>query len=153
MLEGDGEFQHVREALLRVFLQGFQHDTLHSRGDGWDALSQRWWRGRDMLDADGDFGTAKGRLSTQPLINHHSKGILFACRKRISVYLFWSHVSDCSTYLSFAIPLSREAVCRSGNAEIGEPDLIVRPEQDILRFDIAVDDPVIVRTLQGAGDS
>jgi len=51
----------------------------------------------------------------------------------------------------FAVPSSRRLSGSGSNAKIPDPDLIARSDQDILGFDIAVDDVPVVDILQPVG--
>ena len=90
----------------------------------------------------------KRPITCEPFKHNCCISILIACRKWSSPDLFRRHVPHCSPYCLSPIWRSKDRADRGRNAKIGEPGLVARTKQDVLRFDIAVDDVVIMSVLQ-----
>ncbi len=101
-----------------------------------------------MMDTDSKSRTMKRRLSAEPLVHHHSESILITGWQWVAMNLLRCHIPGRPSHLSPAVPLARCRGNRGRNAKVGEPYLIMWSQQQILRFDIAVDHMMVVEILQ-----
>src|SRR6266436_5014271 len=89
----------------------------------------------------------KGRLSTEPFIDHHSQGILVAGRMRMALYLLWRHVKNGANHLLLRT-LGRYTTadyCRK--TKVAEQNLILFPDEHVLWLDVAMDESFVVGIL------
>src|SRR5579884_3769197 len=94
--------------------------------------------------------TLKRGAAAEPLVNDNAQRILIAGGSRLACQLFGGHVDDGSGGLRHL--LRARASGGGGNAEIGEQDLTLAPDQHILWLDVAVYQVALVRILQGRSD-
>src|SRR5437763_11501158 len=98
-----------------------------------------------MLTKDLIERAEKRRPPTQPFIDHHTKSVLIRSCARSVPDLFRCHVDRCSRWI-----LSGEraqCVLHYCNAKVTEDQLLVGIEQDILWFDIPMDNPALMRII------
>ncbi len=102
-----------------------------------------------MLVRDLAYRPGKRRLSTQPLIDHDAQGILIAGGTWFTSELLRGHIGNGSGRLQGRLRTC--ALDDDGTVKFGEQDLIVVPQQQALRFDITMDQFLLVDIVQGAG--
>src|SRR6266436_9575333 len=96
------------------------------------------------------FITAERVGAAEPFVYHDAQSILVTGRLGLASNLLGCHVDECTR--SFLLFPGVGAMDKGGYPEITKQDLIVWSQQDILRLDIAMDAPVIMRILQGSCD-
>ncbi len=89
------------------------------------------------------------RLSTQPLIDHDAQGILIAGGTWFTSELLRGHIGDGPGCLQDRLRTC--ALEDDGTVKFGEQDFIVVPQQHALRFDVAMDQFLLVDIVQGLG--
>src|SRR5579884_3605053 len=104
-----------------------------------------------MLHGHFNEGTVKWELAREPLVDHNSQSILVTLRVWSAQELLRSQIRGGSSHLlwQFERTVGMGVRCEDGKAKVTEQDVIVRTEQHVLGFDIAVDESVIVGVLQG----
>src|SRR5579863_2882804 len=103
-----------------------------------------------MLDGDLGGSAGKGALAAEPLVDDDAQRVLVAGRARLAHDLFGGHVRDGPGPL-LGIQ-GTAAVGDGGDAEIAQPDLVGGTQQEIIRFDVAVDQFAVVGVLQGGSN-
>ena len=98
-----------------------------------------------MLTGDLGKGAVKGTIATEPFIDHHTQRILITGRTRFALKLLRSHVARGSRHILHALGARR--LGEQGNTKVTEQDLLAPANQQVLRFDIAMDEVLIVRIL------
>src|SRR3989440_9838307 len=98
-----------------------------------------------MLTGDLGKGAVKGTIPTEPFIDHHAQSILITGRTRFALKLLRSHVARGSCHILHALGARR--LGEQGNTKVTEQDLLASANQQVLRFDIAMDEVLIVRIL------
>ena len=96
-----------------------------------------------VLVIDLEERATKRRFAAQPFVDHHRERILIAGRARLPPDLFGSHVKRCTGWL-----LSRERFYRlldDRDAKITQHHLVLCVQEHVLRFDIAMDQALLVR--------
>ena len=104
-------------------------------------MPRRGWHGQ-VLDQHLDERPFEGACSAEPFIDHHSERVLVAGCTGMPFDLLGCHVAGGS-----CLTVRRERVqtlLDHGKAKITEHDFIVGGEQYIFRFDITVDDTLLV---------
>ena len=92
----------------------------------------------------------KGRLATQPFIHHHSKGVLVALQTGRTTNLLRGHVDQGAIH--FRNMQRVRCGNQQGDAKIAEQDPLILSQEQILRFEIAMDQPLVMGILQGRSD-
>lgn len=147
LFQGTRKGLHTAKALLVVFGQCCHYHLLNFRRDRGYLPSQGWWRSRQVLRNYFPGHTAKGSLTAEPFIGHDPQGILIAGRARLALELLRCHVGQSPTR---SLCIERARTMRKGaDAKVTEPHLVVWPQQDVLRLDIPMDQPLVVGMLQG----
>src|SRR5215471_8404164 len=90
--------------------------------------------------------TGKRRSATKPLIDDNSQAILIAGRTRLPPELLRGHVGNGSNRLLGL--LGTRALGNDSNVKFGEQDLMGTAEQHVLRFDIAMDQFLLMDVVQ-----
>src|SRR6266571_6801955 len=101
-----------------------------------------------MLTIEFESVSLKGAFSTEPLIDHNPKGVLITGRTRMALDLLRSHVIGRSTNTLCALQGSGSGLSNCGDAKVTDQDLTLLPNQEILRFDIAVDHTLVMGVLE-----
>ena len=107
---------------------------------------QRWWGGHQVLGKDFREGAIKREFSTEPLIDDYTQCILVAGRTRMFLDLLRGHVGDGANGR-----LGRHrggAVSNRRNAEVAEDDLIAPSNEQVLRLDIPMNEPLLMCIVQ-----
>ena len=97
--------------------------------------------------------TLKRRAPGKKLIDHDAKSILIGGRYGITLPLFRRHIDGCPAN---SLACARGAGRQFGNTEIGEQQIgqaliTITANKEILRFDILVNEAVVVCMLEGVG--
>src|SRR5215467_305773 len=92
LFEGGSKAEHIYETLRRVFGQRLQHNSIYRSRQVWDALVQGSWVAIEVLAGEVINRALKGKLATEPFIDHDCQGILVARRRRLPPDLLGSHV-------------------------------------------------------------
>src|SRR6266487_3873653 len=132
-----GEAEHVEKAERGIFGEGLEHHALHRQRDLHVLFAQQGGRCEQMLAQHLGRRALKGRLTTEPFIHHHRKGVLVALQTGNTANLLWGHVDQGATHLR----RMQRARCgkQQGDAKIAEQDLLMLSQEQILRFEIAMD--------------
>src|SRR5438128_2031232 len=101
-----------------------------------------------MLTVEFESVSLKGASSTESLIDHNPKGVLIAGRTRMALDLLRSHVIGRSTNTLRALQGSGSGLSNCGDAKVTDQYLTLLPNQEILRFDIAVDHTFVMGILE-----
>ena len=91
----------------------------------------------------------KRAIATEPFVDAAAEGILVAGRAWMGPDLLWSHVCDGPRHILGA--LIARTLGHDGDAKVREQQLIVLPHEHVLRFDVAMDEALVVGILQGIG--
>jgi hypothetical protein len=153
-LEGLRELRAVDEAVGGRARQGLGDDLL----DRLRHVAERV-QGRDRLgQAAGDDrlwrATGERRLTSEHLVKDAAKGIDVApaIELPVAARLLRAHVQrGAERDAGLGQPLAAGRVERSGDSEVREDTMAAR-EQDVLRFDVAVNETLPVGIAQGIGD-
>src|SRR5579859_11396 len=92
-------------------------------------------------------GAEKGALAAEPLVDNDAQRVLIAGRARFPHDLLRSHIRDgASSFLR----IQRTATMGDrSDAKVTQPDLIGWTQQEIIWFDISMDQFAIMGILQG----
>src|SRR6266568_1438352 len=91
--------------------------------------------------------TPKRRGAAEPFVHHHAQGILIAGGPSLLLNLLRGHVDGGAASLLLFPGFC--TVSKGCNAKITQQDVVIWPQQNVLRLDIAMDALVIMRILQG----
>jgi hypothetical protein len=130
-------------------------DLLHCHRHGRPEVAH----GRDLADHPlGDYclcGRARERrLTGEHLVQHAAETVLVraSVNRAVAHRLLGTHVGRCAErQAGLGDPLPAGRVQRTGHAEVGDPCLALA-EQDVFGLEVAVDHPVVMRMVEGAGD-
>ena len=87
-MQGFGEVSDGGETILRGLRQGFEDDLLHLGRDFGADAPQGWRRIFVMLQHDGEGTTMEWTLSSEPLVDDDSQGVLVTGRRWFALALF-----------------------------------------------------------------
>src|SRR5579872_6982446 len=87
---------------------------------------------RNLLNWSVEWG-----IAAEPFVGYHAKRVLITGRAWFPLELLGGHVGSRTGYILGL--LRTRTLADGGNAEFSEQDLVVRADQHILRFDIAMD--------------
>ena len=144
------EFLHILVAAVRALFTALEHDLLHTAGKVRDQFPGRGKGILDMLKGNSHGGLpVKGHAARQHLIQSDAQ--------RIDIALFVTVAAPCLLRRSIVdrphdIGCDRVAGGGLGDAEVRHLDLALLGNNDILRFDIPVDDVVAVGCRQSHRD-
>src|SRR6266566_3708902 len=92
----------------------------------------------------------QGKVSAQPLVDHHGKRVLVAGRADMTANLFGRHVvKRAKTLLHLDVLRTSSEQCQT---KIAEEHLMFGSYEHVFGFEIAVEQVLIVGELQGRGD-
>ena len=147
--------QHLRRALITLFhilLHGVHGDLLEALGDRGVQLAREHRLRLDLFERHGNGRVRfKRDTSRQHFIKHHADRIKVCARvDRVAGRLFGRDIMHRADRLIGN--RVRLAAGKAGNSKIRDFDRPVRQQHDVLRLDIAVHDPLIVRVLERPQD-
>src|SRR6266568_2629401 len=96
------------------------------------------------------LSSSKRQFAREPLVDGNAERILITGRTGLGQELFRSHIGFTPSHILF-YPGNR-TMCHNSNAKVAEQNLVIITHQEIGRFDISVDDFVIVGILQSLSD-
>src|ERR1700730_14786754 len=99
-----------------------------------------------MLAVNFDKCTTKGSFSANPFVDHDAKSVLVAGRAWLALQLLRSHIVNGSGLILYIQRMG--CMGDAGNTKIGEQDFVVLSQEHVIRLNIAVDDPFLVRILE-----
>src|SRR5947209_11717827 len=103
-----------------------------------------------MLAGNLSKGAMKGTGSREPFVDHHGKRILITGRTGLAPKLFWGHVACRACDVLHT--LRARGLGDQSNAEVAEQDLLASPNEQVLWFNIAMDEVLVVSVLEGISD-
>src|SRR6266700_4530526 len=100
---------------------------------------------------DGNFRqrAVKRALSAQPFVGHDAQRILIAGWYGMRLKLFRRHVGNGSGGI-LGLPGACDRV-HNGDAEVAQQDFVVAAQEHIFRFDVTVNQVLLMSKLQGVG--
>ena len=127
------------------------HDRHQVARDGpVQPLQPRRLGGRHQLDQLAPLLLDKGRLQHQQLVQRQPKRVDIATGIVPAIKGFRRHIAERAEDVAAVGQVL--LVLDLGQAKVGHPDGAARIQQQVRRFDIAVQDALLVRVLQGVGD-
>jgi hypothetical protein len=100
-----------------------------------------------MLTGDLGKGAMKGTGSREPFVDHHREDILVIGRAGLALKLFRGHIARCACHVLHT--LGARGLGKQGNAKVAEQELLASSHQQVLWFDVAVNEVLVVGVLQG----
>ena len=146
-----GQFLGAREPVVRVLGKGFEDDRLQVAGNPAIELPRR--HRRVVLDPVNQLElvlTLERRTQGQQLVERRTQRVKVAATVRDALEPLRGHVPqgpDQVLRLRQVVPL-----LELGQAEVGDPDVPQRIQDQVGRLDVAVQDTSLVRVSQGVGD-
>src|SRR4051794_10786029 len=105
-------------------------------------IPKRWWLRLLMLDSQAIQRSLKGTHPTNPLVNHDGQSILVAGKTRMTHVLFWCHICRSA---DLRLRTHEHTLLKElSNPKITEHECAIVTDQDIVWFDIAMDDTAIM---------
>src|ERR1700674_5592574 len=99
-----------------------------------------------MLRSDLKRGTLKRRRTAKPFIDNDPQGVLITCRSGTALQLFWCKVERCSRDLLgyFMGTVRMGMLSKQRQTKVTEQDRILSTDEHIFRFDITVDQMLVM---------
>src|ERR1700674_2689912 len=99
-----------------------------------------------MLRSDLKGGALKRGRTAKPFIDNDPQGVLITCRSGTALQLFWCQVERCSRdLLGYFMGTVRMGMwSKQRQAKVTEQDVILGTDEHIFRFDIAVDQTLVM---------
>lgn len=94
----------------------------------------------------------EGRRATEPFVDGDAKCVLVAGLLRFPSELFRGHVEGSAADTIGGLEGGATGFGEDGDAEVAEQEFAVPPNEHIFGLDVAVDNALVVRVLQGGGD-
>ncbi len=146
LLQGFSELLYVGETLVWFFRQRLEHNPLNRWRD-LGKLFPQWPRGIvQVLHRHLYGGAIKRRLPAEPFVDNDAKCVLVAGRASLFAQLLRRHVGDGPDGVLCAQRMG--IVGHNSDAEIAEQNLVLAANQQIIRFDIAVNQIFFMRILE-----
>src|SRR6266567_6462888 len=98
------------------------------------------------------YGTMKGPITAEPLVNNDSQSILVTGDTRQTAYLFGCCIQNGALKFLDLLPPVAHILRKQGNAKVTEQNLMFWSQQHIVRLNISMNQVLIVNILQRIGD-
>ncbi len=149
LMEGSRELSHAAKPPGGILRQRDEHHAFHGWRDPCIPLPQpRWW-GQQMLAGQFHERPDKRTLTNQPLVDDHGQCVLIASETGFSPKLLRGHIG-CRPDNCLGADAAR-ALGEHRDAKVTEQHLLARSHQQVLRFDVAMDDAPGVGVLECLG--
>lgn len=102
-----------------------------------------------MLTGDLGKGAVKGAGSREPFVDHHRQRILVTGRAGLALKLFRGHIARGAGHVLHT--LGARGLGEQSNAKVAEQELLASSHEQVLWFDVAMNEVLVVGVLQGGG--
>jgi len=145
VLKGVCKGQHAAKAGLRLLCQRLVDHPLHGFWELGKMFPQRRRRRRQMLSHELGWRSLKRHHASEPLVDNHGQRVLVALHPGMAAKLLWRGIGQ-GACKDLGLHRCR-GVGSGGDAEIAEQDSTLLTNQEILWFDIAMNQLVLMGIL------
>ena len=94
--------------------------------------------------------TREGQCATEPLVDHNAERILIACQYCFRLELFRGHIDPGAS--DFLLGVGGRILSHQRNPKVGDLYASILCQKEVGRFEVTVNDPLIVGTLEASSD-